>query len=132
MSTRETILAALATTLSGVASGRIYRSRREQLQTLPAVVIEPLSETASEIVLGVLDRRLTVGIAVYAKGDTPDNAADVTLAACWSSLFVTPGIALSDVQIEPSHVIEWDIEDYDYARATLRITVSYRTAIEAM
>ena len=37
MTTRDTLLAAIASALSGVASGRVYRTRREQLPTLPAV-----------------------------------------------------------------------------------------------
>jgi hypothetical protein len=132
-STRETILAAVATALAGVASGRIYRSRREQLPTLPAVIVEPQGEDAAENVLGRMDRRLTVGVTVYAKGDTPDTAADATLAAAWAALFATPDLGLgSDVQIDPAHSIDWDFEDFDQARATLHVTVNYRTATGSM
>lgn len=133
MSTRDTILAAFATALAGVAGGRVYRTRREQLPTLPAVIVEPTSETAEETVLGLTDRRLSVGIQVLAKGDTPDNAADATLAAAWAALAVANALGLgSEVQIEPAHEIDWDTEDYDYGRATLRVTVIYRTATGSM
>lgn len=135
MSTRETILAAVASTLvtASVAAGRVYRSRREQLPTLPAVIVTPQSEEAVESVLGLMDRRISVGVDVYAKGDTPDNAADATLAAAWSALFAAPDLGLgSDVQIDPLHSIDWDFEDYDHVRATLRVTVIYRTATGSM
>lgn len=128
MSTRDTILAAVATALSGVAGGRVYRSRREQIPTLPAVIIEPISEDAEERALSRMDRLLSVGVSVLAKGDTPDNAADATLAAAWAALYAAPDLGQgSDVQIDPRHTIEWDFEDYDYCRATLRVSVMYRT-----
>ena len=133
MSTREALLAAVATTLSGLAGGRVYRSRREQLPTLPAIVIAPQDEEAIEIVLGYIDRRLKVGIEVLAKGDTPDNAADATLAAAWAALAANPQLGLgSEVQLESEHAISWDFEDYDYVRATLTITCNYRTTFGAM
>ena len=60
MSTRENILAAFATALAGVAGGRIYRERREQIAAsgLPAVLIEPRSELIVEDVIGKADHRL--------------------------------------------------------------------------
>lgn len=133
MSARETILAAIAAALSGVAGGHVYRSRREQLDALPAVVIEPAAESASEIVLGYMDRRLQVAIHVFAKGDTPDGAADATLSSVWYALYANPSLGLgSDVQIDPTHELEWDFEDYDHVRATLRITLNYRTQTGGM
>jgi hypothetical protein len=133
MSTRETILAAIATTLAALAGGRVYRSRREQIATLPAVNILPDSETASEYALGAMDRRLTVSVQVLANGDTPDAAADSVLAAAWSALYATPDLGLgSDVQLDPAHEIAWDFEDYDYTRATLRVNYLFRTATGSM
>ena len=133
MSSRETLLAAVATALAGVASGRVYRSRKEQLPTLPAVVILPASEDANEEVLGREDASLSVDLEVYAKGDTPDNAADATLAAVWAALRATPTLGLgTDVQLMPGRRINWDFEDYDHVRATLTVTYLYRTATGAM
>jgi hypothetical protein len=133
MGSRDTLLAAVATTLAGVAGGRVYRLRREQLPTLPAVVIEPRSEEASEVALGVTDRRMDVDLIIFAKGDTPDNAADATLSAVWAALYATPTLGLgSNVQLEPAHRVAWDAEDFDYVRATLSVTYNYRTATGAM
>lgn len=135
MSTRETILAAIATALAAVAGGRVYRGRREQLPTLPAVVIDPVSEDASELALGVLDRSLSVGIACYARGDTPDTAVDATLSAAWAALAAAPSLGLgSEVQMRMAHTIDWsgDGADPDVARAELRVTYDYRTATGSM
>lgn len=133
MSTRETLIAALATALTGVAGGRVYRLRQEQIGTLPAVVIRPLSEEAAEGPLSLADRRITIGFDVYAKGDTPDTAADATLAAVWAALAAAPDLGLgSEVQLEMSHGIDWDDDAIDHIRATLRATYSYRTALGSM
>ena len=132
MSARDTLLAAMATALGSVAAGRVYRSRREQLPTLSAVILTPQAEEASEAVLGQLDRRLTVAVDIYAKGDTPDNAADTDLAAAWAALSGAAALNTAGVQIEQAHDIAWDYDDYDYVRATLRVTITYRTAVGAM
>ena len=133
MSSRETLLAAVATALAGVASGRVYRSRREQLDTLPAVVILPAAEDANEDVMGREDANLSVDLEVYAKGDTPDNAADATRAAVWSALRAAPTLGLgTDVQLMPGRRINWDFKDYDHVHATLTVTYFYRTATGAM
>ena len=133
MSTRETILAAVVTTLSGLAGGRVYRSRGEQLPTLPAIVIAPVSEAASELVLTKADRQLSVSITIYAKGDTPDSAADTILSAAWAALFAAPDLGLgSDVQLLPDHNVQWQFENYDEAEVGLFVTFSYRTAIGSM
>ena len=86
MSTRETILAAFATKLAGVAGGRVYRARREQIPTLPAIVIEQAGMQSDETVLGMTDHLLTVSVAVLATGETPDSAVDATLTAAHSAI----------------------------------------------
>jgi hypothetical protein len=133
MSTRETILAAIATALSGVASGRVYRSRREQIGTLPSVVIEPQSDNGGEAVLGVQDRSLNVDVSVYASGDTPDAAADAVIGAIWSALVAAPTLGLgSNVQLDMQPTVEWDYEDFDHVRAIVRVTYLYRTALGSL
>ena len=128
MSTRETILAAFATQLASVASGRVYRSRREQLPTLPAIIIEPDSSQASEIALGAMDHELTVSVSCYAKGDTPDNAADSTLLAAHNALIADRSLGLGNgVLLLPDFAADWSFEDYDHVRASHRYRVTYRT-----
>lgn len=127
MSARETILAALLATLSGLCSGRVYRSRKEQLPALPAIVIRPESEKTVQQVLGCHDATLTVVIEIYARGDVPDQAADATLQAVIEALQATPTLGLSDaVQVSPDLEYEWAIENYDDAGITLRLVIDYR------
>lgn len=130
MTTRENILAAFATVMASVASGRVYRSRREQLPTLPAVIIEPAGCRSEELALGVMDHELTVSVAVFAKGDTPDNAADATLLAVHTALFADSDLGLgagNGVTLMPDFEADWNFEDYDYVRAEHRYRVLYRT-----
>lgn len=129
MSTRETILNAIQVALSGVAGGRVYRSRKEQIQTLPAVVIRPESEEDTGEELGVTDTLLNVAVTIYARGDIPDQAADATLSAVYAALIANPTLGLtSDVQIMPGRIVSWQIEDVDDAAVTLVIRIHYRTA----
>lgn len=134
MSTRDDILAAFVTTLTtaGVASGRCYRSRREELPALPAVVVEPDSETAEEAMLGVMDAELLVSLSVYASGDTPDNAADATLAAAHAALMADLSLGIADAQILPRREVDWQFENFDNARVTARYSVAYRTTFGSM
>lgn len=131
MSTRETILAAVATTLAGVASGRIYRRRQEQIETLPAVEVEFAGAVAGNAPIGVADHELRVRVAVLAKGDTPETAADATLVLVHSALLAAINLGLgTDVQIDPDNwtADEPEISDYDYIRQSHIYTVRYRTA----
>ena len=74
MSARETILAALLTALSGLCSGHVYRSRKEQMPAIPAIVIRPEVEEDPGEMLGCSDLTLTVVIEIYARGEIPDQA----------------------------------------------------------
>ncbi len=133
MSTRETLLAALHTSLSGLSGGRVYRSRKEQMPTLPAIVIRPESEEDTGEMLGVTDTVLTVAVEIYARGDIPDQAADATLSDVYAAVVATPDLGLGgDVQILPGRSVTWEIEDYDDAGVTLRLRILYRTALGAM
>lgn len=128
MSTRETILAAIATQLASVASGRVYRSRREQLPTLPAIVIEPQSSQSSELSLGAMDHELVVNVALYANGDTPDSTADATLLAAHTALIADRSLGLGNgITLLPDFDADWQFEDYDFVRAVHRYRITYRT-----
>lgn len=128
MSQRETILATLKTTLSSLCAGRVYRTRKEQLPALPAIIIRPDSESDEGLMLGCTDATLSVAIAIYASGDTPDQAADETLSAVLGTLKADSTLGFgSDVQIQPARRVDWAFENYDDAEVTLRIDIQYRT-----
>jgi len=128
MSARENLLVALRTALSGLCDGRVYRSRLDQLPVLPAIIITPESETDTGDMLGCTDATLTVAISIYARADIPDQAIDPILAAVLAALRTDSTLGLgSDVQIQPSRRIDWDIQNYDDGAATLHIDITYRT-----
>lgn len=137
MSLRESVLAAIQSALvaANVASGRVYRSRTAALVTLPSVTVEPESESATEEVLGMLTRTLTVVVYVFAAGSPPDSAADATLALVESTLLADRTLGLgSEVQVLSPIETTWDFDpeqsgSYDHTRIGLRFTVSYRTAL---
>lgn len=128
MSARDNLLVALRTALSGLCDGRVYRSRLDQLPVLPAIIITPESETDTGDMLGCTDATLTVAISIYASADIPDQAIDPILAAVLAALRTDSTLGLgSDVQIQPSRRIDWDIQNYDDGAATLHIDITYRT-----
>lgn len=133
MSRREDILAAFKTVLTGLAGGRVYRSRKEQIPDLPAIVIEPARVSMMEQPIGISDQSLTVAVQVLAKGDVPDSAADTTLSSIHAAVMadITLGLG-SDVQVSQDVEIEWDLEEFDHVRAILLYRVRYRTAIGAL
>jgi len=131
MSLRESVLSALAAALvnANVASGRVYRSRQEAIETLPAVTVEPVSEQVGESMLGRLDRTLSVAVTVLAKGDTPDSTADVVLDAAAAAILADRTLGLgSEVQVMSLHDLRWDFEDFDLTRVTATFQISMRTA----
>lgn len=132
MSARETILAAVATALSGVASGRVYRGREEQIKDLPAVLVTLEDGDGAEGFIGQMDHRAGITITVLAKGDIPDSAIDSTLAAAWSALCAASSLNSAGTQIAQRYEINWDVENYDNGRAQMRININYTTALGAM
>lgn len=128
MSQRETILAAVQSSLSALAGGRVYRARREQLPALPAIVITPVSDVSADSLLGVVDRVLTVDIAVYARGDIPDQAADSLVDQVTQILSASNALGLgSDVEIRPGIDIDPNFESYDDIQVVVRLVIDYRT-----
>ena len=127
MSIRESILSAMVVMLSSLCGGRIYRSRKEQLPTLPAIVIRPESESDDGETLGSRDINLIVAVDIYARGDIPDQAADSVLESALSLIDSDATLGMgSDVQIMPTRQIEWSIDNYDDVSATLRLQIFYR------
>lgn len=132
MSTRDTILDAVTAALiaANVAGGQVFRTRREQITTLPAVEVTQAGMQSAENVLGRHDHALIVLVAVLAKGDTPDSAADPVLVAVHAALMADLSLGLgADVQIDINwETAEPDIDNYDYVRLAHRYTIHYRTA----
>lgn len=128
MSIQENILNGIKVSLSGLSSGRVYRDRKEQIGTLPAICIEPESCEESEAAVGLTDGYMFILIMVYAAGDTPSSAADSLIASVKAVMIPGADFALgNNVQLLPSVTQEWDFENFDYVRVSLRYRVQYRS-----
>lgn len=87
---REDIIARIVSTLGATAgvSGRVYRSRVEPIVRghSPAIVVEPVSDQASQTTLATLNWTLTVRVTVYCRGAVPDQIADPIVASAYALL----------------------------------------------
>jgi hypothetical protein len=131
---RETILAAIASTLAGTTgvSTRIYRSRVEPLTRgeSPALVIEPVNDTAEQNTsLPTLDWSLTVRIAVIVRGNIPDQLADPTVESLHSKLMADLTLGGVAMDIRPQAVTFEMVEaDQPAGVISCDYLIRYRTA----
>lgn len=132
---RETILAAIASTLAGTTgvSTRIYRSRVEPLTRgeSPALVIEPISDSAEQLTsLPKLDWSLTVRIAVIVRGNIPDQLADPTIESLHSKLMADLTLGGYAIDIQPQGV-SFEMVEADQPAGVISCDylVRYRTSI---
>ena len=132
---RETILAAIASTLAGTTgvSTRIYRSRVEPLTRgeSPALVIEPISDSAEQLTsLPTLDWSLTVRIAVIVRGNIPDQLADPTIESLHSKLMADLTLGGYAIDIQPQGV-NFEMVEADQPAGVISCDylVRYRTSV---
>lgn len=133
---REQILAAISSTLAGTTgvNTRIYRSRQEAFsrQEAPAIVIAPSGDNpAPEPVSSCkIDWTLTVQIAVYARGNVPDQVADPVILSLHSKLMADRTLGGLVMDIYPGPVDpQFDAGDLATAWIVCSYVVRYRTAI---
>lgn len=135
---RENILARIKTVLnstSGVSS-RVYRSRVVALQRneLPAIVIEPLSDSPEQnTVLPTLDWSFRVRISVIQKGSTstsPDSAADSIIESMHSLLMADLTLNGYAIDLQPDDV-NFDSVDADQPSIVVenQYIIRYRTEL---
>jgi hypothetical protein len=132
---RETILAAIASTLAGTTgvSTRIYRSRVEPLSRgeSPALVIEPISDTAEQNTsLPTLDWSLTVRIAVIVRGNVPDQLADPTIESLHAKLMADLTLGGYAIDVQPQGV-NFEMVEADQPAGVIACDylVRYRTSV---
>lgn len=129
---RETILSAVATALAGTAQvgSRIYRSRVEPITRgeSPAIVIEPLTDTADNSVVPKLDWRLIVRIAVIVRGMVPDQLADPIVEDIHKKLLNSATLTGMVVEIVPVRVTFDSMEaDQPAGVVMMDYSIRYRT-----
>jgi hypothetical protein len=132
---RETILAAIRTALIGTTgvSTRIYRSRVEPIarEESPAIVIEPLSDTASQnTALPTLDWSMTVRVTVIVRGAIPDQQADPIIDSLHGKLMADLTLGGYAIDIQPIGVT-FNFAEADGAAGEIQCDyrVLYRTSV---
>ena len=132
---REQVLTAIRTALTGTVGvgTRIYRSRVEPLarQESPAIVIEPVSDTAEQNTsLPTLDWSLTVRVAVIVRGMVPDQLADPIVADAHSKIMADLTLGGYAIDVQPQSV-SFDFVEADQPGGVIAMDylVRYRTSV---
>ena len=135
MTKREQILAAIRTQLTGTVQvgARIYRSRVEPLarQESPAIVIEPVTDTAQQNTsLPTLDWSLTVRVAVIVRGTVPDQQADPIVEDLHSKLMADLTLGGVAIDVQPQSV-SFEMVEADQPAGVISCDylVRYRTSV---
>ncbi len=137
MSKRETILARMVSVLAGTTQvgSRIYRSRVTPIMRgeSPAMVVEPVSDTATQDTLGTLQWQMTVRVAVIVRSETPDQAADAIVADVHSKLMSdsTLGGYVTDM-LPTTTSFELLEADQPAGVVSMEFAVTYRTALNSL
>lgn len=136
-SKRETILQRIVTTLAGTAGvgSRIYRSRVEPLARgeAPAIVVEPVSDSATQDTLGTLQWTMTVRVAVIVRGAVPDQLADPVMVDVHAKLMGDATLGGYVIDMLPTNVSFEAIEaDQPAGVVSAEFAVIYRTALGAL
>ena len=132
---REQVLAAIRTALTGTTGvgTRIYRSRVEPLarQESPAIVIEPVSDTAEQNTsLPTLDWSLTVRVAIIVRGNVPDQLADPIVADAHSKIMADLTLGGYAIDVQPQSV-GFDLVEADQPAGVIALDylIRYRTSV---
>jgi len=135
MTKRETILTAIRAALTGTTgvAARIYRSRVEPIsrEESPAIVVEPLNDTASQnTALPTLDWSMTVRVTVIVRGTIPDQIADPIVQDLHSKLMADLTLGGYAIDIQPVGVT-FNFADADGAAGEIQCDyrVLYRTSV---
>lgn len=132
---RESILADIASSLAGTVQvgSRIYRSRVVPLSRgeSPAIVIEPLSDTAEQnTALPTLDWTLTVRVSVIVRSSVPDQAADAIVEDMHSKIVADLTLGGYAIDVQPQSV-NFELIEADQPAGVISCTylVRYRTSV---
>jgi hypothetical protein len=131
---RETILAAVRTALTNTTGvgARIYRSRVEPISRAesPAIVVEPLTETADSSVVPKLDWQLTIRVAIIVRGSVPDQLADPIVEDVHRKLLSDTALLALVVEIVPTR-ISFDSMEADQPAGVVMMDYSIRYRTQA-
>lgn len=136
-SKRETIMQRIVTALAGTAGvgSRIYRSRVVPLARgeAPAMVVEPVSDSATQDTLGTLRWTMTVRVAVIVRGNVPDQLADAVIVDVHSKLMGDATLGGYVIDMLPTTVSFESFEaDQPAGVVSAEFAVTYRTSINSL
>lgn len=130
---RELILQAVVAALDGTTDvgSNIYRSRKEALdrEDAPALIVTAEAEEPTEDISGQMEKRLTVVVGVYVRGDVPDTLADPITDSVHAALMTEPTLGGLAIDISEGGTT-WDMEEADQTALIVntRFIVWYRHA----
>lgn len=136
-SKRETILARVILALAG-SSGvgtRIYRSRVEALSRAetPAIVVEPVTDNATQDTLATLSWQLTFRVSIITRGQVPDQIADATAIDVHSKLMADSTLDGLVTDLVPASVDFQQIDaDQPAGVTSLTFSATYRTDLNSI
>ena len=130
---REQIMQAMASTLGAVTDvgGNVYRSLESALTRadVPALIVTADGEEPLQEVSGFMEKRLTVVVGVFVRGDVPDTLADPVVESVHALLMADP--TLGGLAIDMSEGgTTWDMDEADQTAliVNMRFVVWYRHA----
>lgn len=129
---REQIIQAIVAAIAG-GTTPVYRSRVEPLarNETPAIVVEPLSDNATQTTLGRLDWSLTLRVMVIVRGDGPDQLADPIIADIHQRIMADMSIGGLAVDLQPGST-SYDLTEGDQPVGVIsqEFTVLYKTNLQ--
>jgi hypothetical protein len=133
---RETILARIATVLSGTTgvSDRIFRSRTTAFTRAetPSIVIEPQSDSVEQTTsLPTLHHTLGVRISVVVRSSTPHETADPTIENMHSRLMADLTLNGNAIDVQPADT-SFEFIDADQVGGVIgcNYNIIYRTNVD--
>lgn len=136
-SKREDILSRVVTALAGTTnvSTRIYRSRVEALarRECPALIIEPVSDSATREVVDKLTWDLVFQVIVLVRADSPDATADATIQSVHNKIMSDATLDGLAIDLNPVGV-DWKFEDADKPLAIISMAfrILYQTNYQSI
>ena len=136
-SKRETIMQRIVSALAGTAGvgSRIYRSRVVPLARgeAPALVVEPVSDSATQDTLATLMWTLTFRVSVIVRGNVADQLADSAMVDIHSKLMADDTLDGMVIQLLPTTVAFEMIEaDQPAGVVSAEFTAQYRTELNSL
>lgn len=135
MTIREQILQAVMNSLTGTSgvSTRIYRSRVQAFKKNehPAIIVEPVSDTASHNTSPRLIWDMVFGVTLLVRADIPDSSGDSSIEDIHSKIMGDATLQGLVVDLQPLNT-NWQFLEADDTLGIIinQYKVTYQTALD--